>query len=260
MQEIEDGFSALSGKIMKGIVGAIDGIAIKLSKPRMSDCPNPADYFCRKGFYSLNVQAICDSNRQFRWVSSCCTGATHDSTAYGLANLRDHVDNGDLNFDDEVGGIRYRCIIGDDAYSIHKGIVTPYSSRSVVNDSAVSATAKDSFNFWHSSSRIRIECAFGELTTRWRILGRPLQVALKRAGVVVAVCMLLQNFCITTSRIAIVKDVHTCALKEEHLVDEQNCTAVGMRDSLSRMLESAGMVRPAHSSWGRSRKRANLLL
>ena len=41
-------------------VGAIDGTHIPIIAPK----ENPEDYFNRKHFYSINVQAICDSKRR----------------------------------------------------------------------------------------------------------------------------------------------------------------------------------------------------
>jgi hypothetical protein len=34
----------------------------------------------------------------------------------------------------------------------------------------VHGTAEDNFNFFHSSARIAVECAFGEIELRWGIL------------------------------------------------------------------------------------------
>jgi hypothetical protein len=62
LNEIATGFahSRDGGSPLFGCVGAVDGIAIKIQKPHDED--NPASYFCRKGFYSVPVQAVVDSN------------------------------------------------------------------------------------------------------------------------------------------------------------------------------------------------------
>jgi hypothetical protein len=31
----------------------------------MSDDPRPARYYCRKGFFAMNLQAVCDADRRF---------------------------------------------------------------------------------------------------------------------------------------------------------------------------------------------------
>ena len=52
----------------------------------------------------------------------------------------------------------------------------------------------DAFNFFLSSSRIYIECAFGELVRRWGIFWRTLNFDLAKSQKIVQVRMLLHNF------------------------------------------------------------------
>ena len=53
---IERGFYARNGGTLKGCVGAIDGIAVTICKPRLSDDECPMSYYCRKSCFALNVQ------------------------------------------------------------------------------------------------------------------------------------------------------------------------------------------------------------
>ena len=46
--------------------------------------------------------------------------------------------------------------IGDTAYGLQSFILPPY-------DDTVHGSAEDNYNFFHSLSRISIECAFGEI-------------------------------------------------------------------------------------------------
>lgn len=54
----------------------------------------------------------------------------------------------------------------------------------------------DNFNFEHSSLRINIECAFGELIRRWGIPWKPLEMAFDKRAAVLGACIRLHNFCI----------------------------------------------------------------
>lgn len=67
--------------------GALDGIAIKIEEPTQSDVANSSSYFNRKGWFALNVQAMCDSFYRFTFVSCMAAGSTHDSTAFRLTKL-----------------------------------------------------------------------------------------------------------------------------------------------------------------------------
>jgi hypothetical protein len=83
LHRVSDQFAAASGDAFKGCIGALDGLAIKIKCPTLCQLiPDPGNYFCRKGFYALNVQAICDKLRRFLWVSTGHKGSTHDSTAF----------------------------------------------------------------------------------------------------------------------------------------------------------------------------------
>jgi hypothetical protein len=54
----------------------------------------------------------------------------------------------------------------------------------------------DSYNFFLSQLRIRVEMAFGRLVTKWRILHSFLEVPLAKSGFVLQACCILHNYCI----------------------------------------------------------------
>ena len=57
---------------------------------------------------------------------------------------------------------------------------------------------RESYNFYHSQLRIRIECAFGMLTHRWSILRSaiPRRVSIRKTVALVLALAKLHNFCI----------------------------------------------------------------
>ena len=81
--------------------------------------------------------------------------------------------------------------MGDSAYNLTPFLLVPYSSDEVSGDRS---NMCDAFNFYLSSSRIHIECAFGQMVRRWGILWRTLPFDLAKCQKVVQVCMLLHNF------------------------------------------------------------------
>jgi len=42
---------------LRECVSAIDGIALRMRRPRVSEVPKPSSYSTRKGFFAINVQA-----------------------------------------------------------------------------------------------------------------------------------------------------------------------------------------------------------
>ena len=72
--------------------------------------------------------------------------------------------------------------IGDTAYGLRSFLLSPF------NDT-MHGSAEDNYNFFHSSSRISIECAFGEINLRWGIFWSALKYPLKINCKIIDVCM-----------------------------------------------------------------------
>eukprot|EP00951_Prasinocladus_malaysianus_P004824 scaffold34122_cov19-Prasinocladus_malaysianus.AAC.1 len=168
---------------MAGCIGALDGMAVRICKPKASDTDNPKHYFNRKGFYSMNLQAIADADRCFLWFSLATSGGTHDSLAFRLSNLGQQLTKRGL-----PPGY---WIAGDDAYGITEWLICPYSTQSCRGH-----PARDHFNFYQSRCRINVECAFGMLTERFGVLRRPLKPSLAKVSLIVSVCLKLHNICV----------------------------------------------------------------
>ena len=87
MESLARSMFVRSKQSMAGCVGALDGMAVKINRPTLRDCPNPLLYRNRKQFYSINLQAMCDGNRKFLWWSMMAVGSTHDSLAFAMSKL-----------------------------------------------------------------------------------------------------------------------------------------------------------------------------
>lgn len=169
---------------IQGCIGALDGMAVKIGRPKATCSTTPSYYFNRKGFYSVNLQAIADANRKFLWYSMATCGGTHDSLAWKVTKLA---------MDLAATPLPYGMFIaGDDAYACSNQLITPYSTQSCTSE----FPERDHFNFYQSRCRINVECAFGMLVIRFGILRRPQIHDLKYVPTVTAVCMKLHNLCI----------------------------------------------------------------
>ena len=184
LNELANGFADRSDGVFFGCIGALDGIAIRIDSPTMKEDENPGQYFCRKGFFALNAQCICDASKRILWLSTGHIGSSHDSSAFSNTHLYKLLEE-NADFLHEHGFF----LAGDSAYPLLSFLITPYSN-------AESHTPQDDFNFWHSSSRITIECSFGEIVMRWGILWRKLLFSLKDVGKVINAAFLLHNFII----------------------------------------------------------------
>jgi hypothetical protein len=81
-------------------------------------------------------------------------------------------------------------IAANAAYIVTEHILIPFTG------SQRQDRVKDTFNFFLSQLRIRIENAFGFLTTKWRVLRKPLEGSLKVNTDILQICALLYNFVI----------------------------------------------------------------
>ena len=62
LSEMSDDFASESNGFFGGCIGALDGLAIRIVRP--ANVPDAGNYFCRKNFYAINVQAICDKKKK----------------------------------------------------------------------------------------------------------------------------------------------------------------------------------------------------
>ena len=90
-------FANLCGLL--AVVGAIDGTHVSISKPRRG----PANYFYFKcGGYTLNCQAVVDSEKRFLDLYLKMPGSTNDSRVLRHSSLYDRGMHNNL-FDDQRG-------------------------------------------------------------------------------------------------------------------------------------------------------------
>jgi hypothetical protein len=171
---------SMSFGLLDGFISAMDGWLCCINKPW--DVDNPGDYF--SGHYQrfgLNVQAACDANLIFIYVSVAAPGRTNDQRAFKrLTRLNRWLQSLASGF----------FFGGDNAYPLLNNLLIPFSGSQAHDPS------KRSFNFLLSQLRIRIEMAFGRLSTKWRIFRRNLDLSTELNSKVVEVAMKLHNFVI----------------------------------------------------------------
>ena len=109
---------------LDGCVGALDGICMKLKKPRNESIP--ASFYCRKGYYAIPVQVVCDSNYLLRYASGLCGSETHDALANAVLGFMQEVQDGLLG--------ELFWVAGDEAYPVSDWIIVPYPASTLTED------------------------------------------------------------------------------------------------------------------------------
>jgi len=146
-------------------------------------------FFCgRKKKYGLNLMGTCDAKGYFLDVEIRYPGASSDFYAFLNSNLRGKLERDGFL----AAGL---CLYDNNAYVNMPYMVVPFKG---VRDGA-----KDAFNYFHSSLRINIECAFGMLVHHWGLLRKaiPMNITVKKTCSLVMCLCKLHNFCIVQSDI-----------------------------------------------------------
>lgn len=181
LKEVALGFEMKSTNgVFTKCVGALDGMIAPSEQPKGVD--NPRAYF--SGHYQMmgyNIQAVCDAHLRFIYIATAGPGGMPDVNAIQEISLQDLIANLPAGFH----------VMGDAAYLQSEQLLIPYSGSQRAD------RANDIFNYYLSQLRIRIEMAFGLLTTKFRVFRSPLSVGINKVGQVVEVCARLHNFIIT---------------------------------------------------------------
>lgn len=126
-------------------VGFLDGIQIKIGNPKY--CYIPRNYYCRKGFYAVHLQAIVDANCRFLSLSSVVCGSTHHSLAFRTSEV-----GAELSAEGLTAGY---WIAIDDQYMCTESFLISFSSIQLQND--VYGIWREYFYFYQSSLRVIVE-------------------------------------------------------------------------------------------------------
>ena len=159
-------------------VGSIDGPHIPIIAPQEYHC----DYFNRKGWHSLLLQAVVDGKGRF-WN-------LHDATVLGLSALWDLAIQRSLfpAHTRNIGGVSAGYyILGDFAYPLQNWLLKPF------HDTGRLAAEQRMFNYKFSRARVVVENAFGRLKGRWRCLLKRNDSDIKLVTSMVYACSDLHN-------------------------------------------------------------------
>ena len=173
---------------LPNIAGAIDGSHIRIKAPTESK----ADYFSRYQQYDFIIQAIVDGRMLFMDFACGFPGAMHDgrvlrrSTIFDKAEARQIITEPTTDSNgQEIGPY----LVGDSAYPMSPWLIKPYPEGTRDRDEI-------RFNKELSSARVKVECAFGMLKSRWRVLMKRFDSNIEFAIKCTIACAVLHNICI----------------------------------------------------------------
>ncbi|XP_071052801.1 uncharacterized protein [Onthophagus taurus] len=188
----QDGFRKISSKFnarwnFPNCVGCIDGKHIEIKCPPKSGTM----YYNYKHFYSIVLQGVADADCRFIFIDVGSYGRQSDGGTFAISNLYDFLENynNTLPPPAPIHGIPDDMpfvLLGDDAYPLKTYLMKPYSKRQLTNQERI-------FNYRLSRARRCIECTFGILCAKWRLLNKAIETDVEKAIKIVKTICLLHN-------------------------------------------------------------------
>jgi hypothetical protein len=187
--EIMTGFEVFCG--FPGVCGAVDGTVLVRERYvilPLTQRPHDHDgWYSHKGQPSFNVQCVVDHRGKF--ISySIRSGSQNDKQLFNRSWFGQHI---------------HQCIpengvfVADSGYKLFGHILTPYPISP-----HMSQEDKD-YNFLHSSTRMRVEMAFGRLKSRFRLFKASLnQKTPEKMAEMIEACLVLHNWFIDLEEFA----------------------------------------------------------
>ena len=162
------------------VLGCIDGSHV----PILAPSTNEDLYVNRKGFHSINIQAICD--HEFRFINAVVKwpGCTHDAFIWRQSGINREITSGGI---ETVHG----WLLGDSAYGLRTKLMTPITSPAT--------PGQRRYNRAFLKVRQTIECTFGIWKSRWRSMDRTggtLCYSPEKCCKIIIATMVLHNMCI----------------------------------------------------------------
>ncbi|KAL3715621.1 hypothetical protein ACJRO7_007363 [Eucalyptus globulus] len=175
----------------KDCVGAIDGTHVHASIPLSKQIP----FRGRKGGTTQNVMCVCSFDMKFTFVYAGWEGSANDCRVLSAA-----LENPRLEFPRpplDIFTCKYYVV--DFGYASIPGFLTPFRrERYHLNDYRGRArrprTARELFNYRHSSLRNVIERSFAALKNRFFILKHMPAFAIRKQAHVVIACCAIHNY------------------------------------------------------------------
>lgn len=145
-------------------IGAIDGKHVRIKCPSHSG----SMYYNYKHYFSIILQAVADDHYKFVCIDVGGYGKQSDGGTFAASDVGRLLNSNKLAIpgNKELPSTNVEVphvFIADEAYPLKENIMKPFSKRSL-------GESEEIFNKRLSTARKTVECAFGILFAKWRIL------------------------------------------------------------------------------------------
>jgi len=165
--------------------GSMDGKHIRIFQPHGTG----AQFYNYKGFYSVVLMAIVNSNYEFIYVDVGKNGRLSDGGVIEFTKFYEDLKKGKLQLPDNnetVNNLNF-VFLGDEAFALHDNILKPYPQRELTEEKRI-------FNYRLSRARNCVENTFGLIASRFRLLQGAIHLSPEKASYAVLAICALHNF------------------------------------------------------------------
>jgi nuclease HARBI1 len=157
---------------MPGVIGAIDCTHVPIQSPGGNDAEI---YRNRKGYFSINVQLVCDHSGYISDVVVRWPGSVHDSTVFDNCFLRAQLETGP----------NHGYLVGDGGYACRRYLLTPITNPTTDPEKA--------YNAAQISARNCIERTNGRLKRRFPAVKYGMRLRIDHILPVIVATVVLHN-------------------------------------------------------------------
>lgn len=170
-------------------IGCINGEHIRIKRPAKSG----SMYYCYKTFFSIGLLAVTDANYKFVMVDVGSYGKDNDAGVFENCPLRRAIEARKIVIPEEknLPGSTMKApfvFLGDEAFPLTKYLMRPFPRASLQE-----GTENDMFNYRLCRARMVVECSFGCIVSKFRILGKAIETNVGNAIHIVKAITLLHN-------------------------------------------------------------------
>lgn len=181
---------------MPNCIGSIDGKHVEIQRPSNTG----SLYFNYMGHFSMVLLAVSDAHSNFIMVSVGEYGRSSDGGVLKNSQFGRLLHEGKMNIpspaplpNEQLPFPYY--FIGDEAFPLSENIMRPYPARVLTNEKRI-------FNGRLSRARKTIECAFGRMSSKFRVLQAKISCEPNKIEKIVKATCILHNFIQTSENIS----------------------------------------------------------
>lgn len=172
-------------------IGCMDGKHVMIQAPANSG----SEFYNYKGFFSIVLLALVDAQYRFMFVNVGSQGRISDGGVFSNTTLKTMLENDSLNIP-AARPLPGRILptpyvfLTDDAFPLNRNIMKPYPGLHN------KGSKERVFNYRLSRARRVVENVFGIMSSKFRLLRKPLLLNPTKSSDVILACTYLHNFLI----------------------------------------------------------------